>query len=183
MTYDPARVRGDDSLNERRGPYLDLATTNAFRLGNNPARQQDPEGLFNVTTPLNPDTFVICDVFGVKKITIIQPGPGGKTDIFKAGTPILYYRANTSSKNINHPVWSQRIYNVEDNLGLVGLGRITDREPHALDPAKFYETITDPKATTTPLVPWPYRPDSYILISAGLDGEYGTKDDIRNFGN
>ena len=28
---------------------------------------------------------------------------------------------------------------------------------------------------------WPYRPDSYVLISPGLDGLYGTPDDIRNF--
>jgi prepilin-type N-terminal cleavage/methylation domain-containing protein len=28
---------------------------------------------------------------------------------------------------------------------------------------------------------WPYRPDSYILISPGRDGLYGTSDDIRNF--
>ena len=189
LTYDPPKRRDVapqdgilDTLEERKGRYLELATTNAFRLGINQNRL-DPEGLFDDPAPLAPDTFVICDVFGVKKITIIQPGPTGKTDVFKAGTPILYYRANTSKKNINHLRWSERIYNVEDNLGLVGLGRITDSEPHALDPIKFYETITDPKATTTPLVPWPYRPDSYILISAGLDGEYGTKDDIRNFGN
>jgi hypothetical protein len=30
--------------------------------------------------------------------------------------------------------------------------------------------------------PWPHRPDSYLLISAGADGIYGTNDDIRNFG-
>jgi hypothetical protein len=30
--------------------------------------------------------------------------------------------------------------------------------------------------------PWPYRSDSYLLISAGADGLYGTDDDIRNFG-
>ncbi len=27
----------------------------------------------------------------------------------------------------------------------------------------------------------PIRADSYILMSAGFDGEYGTKDDIYNF--
>jgi len=29
---------------------------------------------------------------------------------------------------------------------------------------------------------WPYRPDSYVLISSGKDGIYGSEDDIRNFG-
>ena len=30
-------------------------------------------------------------------------------------------------------------------------------------------------------MPRPYRADSYILISAGYDGLYGTRDDICNF--
>jgi hypothetical protein len=37
--------------------------------------------------------------------------------------------------------------------------------------------LADPKIS----IPWPYRPDSYILISAGVDGVYGTDDDITNF--
>jgi prepilin-type N-terminal cleavage/methylation domain-containing protein len=28
---------------------------------------------------------------------------------------------------------------------------------------------------------WPYKPDSYVLISAGEDGTYGTTDDLTNF--
>jgi hypothetical protein len=38
--------------------------------------------------------------------------------------------------------------------------------------------IQDPKITQNV---WPYRPDSYILISAGPDGYYGTADDIHNY--
>jgi hypothetical protein len=30
-------------------------------------------------------------------------------------------------------------------------------------------------------LPRPYRRDSYILISAGYDGLYGTADDVLNF--
>ena len=189
MTYDPDRVRGDDSLNERRGAYLELATTNAFRLGVSGPGNRD--GLFDEPVPLVPlngSTFVICDVFGVKKINIIPPVPGGETVTFKAGTPILYYRANTSEKTI------REIYNVRDNVPLTSqLRSIADGKDHPLgNPDVSYEFfygnpttgvigyIQDPKITA---VPWPYRPDSYILISAGLDGEYGTDDDIRNFGN
>ena len=40
--------------------------------------------------------------------------------------------------------------------------------------------IQDPKVTSAPTS---YRPDSFILISAGKDGIYGTADDITNFGN
>jgi hypothetical protein len=38
--------------------------------------------------------------------------------------------------------------------------------------------IRDPKI---PNIVRPYNPDSYILISAGPDGYYGTADDIHNY--
>jgi len=179
--YDPANPL---DMDKRRGPYLELVTTNAFRLGVNWNRP-DPEGLFpdTIPTPLNPDTFVICDVFGVRRIKIGQK-------IVTAGTPILYYRANTSGKTI------RAIYNVRDNVPLISILKgIADGKDHPLgDPGGMYQFfygdlimdpdqaigyIQNPKVTPTD---WPYRPDSYLLISAGLDGLYGTKDDIRNFG-
>ena len=168
----------DASLDNRRGPYLELATTNAFKLGD----------LFGDTDVLHPDTFVLCDVFGVKPIRV-----GGKT--VKAGTPILYYRANTSSKSIEPigmpPNYIDQIYNFRDNSLLLSLGKIKDGTEHRLCNSPFFYGdltavppvigyIQDPKVTA---MPWPYRPDSYILISAGADGEYGTGDDITNFGN
>ena len=66
-------------------------------------------------------------------------------------------------------------------LGKIGDVAITHRWANP-DYGKevFYEYIRDPKIMATP---WPYRPDSYILISAGADGEYGTGDDITNLGN
>ena len=194
FSYDPAKLRdvdGDgvpDTFSERRGPYLELATTNAFRLGINPARP-DPDGLFINSTPLNPDRYVICDSFGVKKVTLISG------EIVKAGTPILYYRANTASKSIEPPaIFDDRIYNVRDNMPLTTqLTSIVDGTVHRLGLAAgnyeiFYGNpatgvigyIQDPKVSARL---WPYRPDSYILISAGVDGLYGTPDDIRNFGN
>jgi hypothetical protein len=177
LTYDPAKNRDDnidgipDTLKERKGPYLELATANAFRL----------EQLFGSTGRLKKDTFVICDVFGVTPVTI-----GKKT--VKAGAPILYYRANTSSKTIEDGVqYDLRIYNRWDNSELVSIKETADEakypgRPTPVNPLVsstfFYEYIRDPKVTATP---WPSRPDSYILISAGADGLYGTKDDICNF--
>jgi type II secretory pathway pseudopilin PulG len=157
-------------FDQRRGPYLELATFDAFRLGNisilNP-------GLFFDTRPLAPNTFVLCDVFGEKKIMLSN----GKT--VRAGAPILYYRANTSAKTI------REIYNAQDNDVLIQIKQQTDNKEQPLSrPAGqfqyFYDYIRDPKISARP---WPYRPDSYILISAGADGLYGTSDDIRNFGN
>jgi len=150
-------------FDQRRGPYLELASANAFRLGN----------IFNNTGPLAPNTFVLCDVFGAEKITLAN----GKT--VRAGAPILYYRANTSAKTI------REIYNAQDNDALVMMKQQADGKIHLLADSStqyqyFYDYITDPKISARP---WPYRPDSYILISAGVDGLYGTGDDIRNFGN
>lgn len=163
---------GIDNLNKRKGPYLELATTNAFRLGE----------LFapNPTAPLNSDRFVICDVFGIKKVTVIKPltiPPEAVT--FYAGTPVLYFKANTSSKTIIPP--EPYIYSIDDNLDLINLGRVSDGKRHSIyNLSTFVPYIQDPKVTARP---WPYRPDSYILISAGADGFYGTQDDICNFGN
>ncbi len=189
MSYDPAKgrdVNGDgvpDTLDERKRPYLEQATDNAFKLGD---LYTGPMG----TGPLAPDTYVICDSFGVKKIKLAS----GET--VNAGTPILYYRANTASKGLVPPPplpFNQRIYNVRDNVPLTTqLMSIVDGTAHRLGlPAGNYQNfygnpaanvigyIQDPKVTARS---WPYRPDSYILISAGADGLYGTRDDICNFG-
>jgi type II secretory pathway pseudopilin PulG len=165
--YDPD---SEIDMNKRKGPYLDLATTSAFTLNE----------LFSVglTDPLRGDRYVICDSYGVKKVNLAN----GET--VKAGTPILYYKANAFSKSMvnDATVFEQNIYNVRDNAPLVVLGRVKDGEQHPLvDPAVFYSSeggVIDPKVTARP---WPYRPDSYILISAGPDGFYGTGDDIHNF--
>ena len=183
-TYDPAQTRDNnadtipDTFDERKGPYLELATIGAFRLGNISISKP---GMFADTDPLAPDTFVICDVFGTKKISM----PNGT--MVKAGAPILYYKANTSGKQILD------IYNMADNDSLVFVKEQADRIKDPPGPGEtlprnqlastitFFENyIADPKITARR---WPYRPDSYLLISAGADGLYGTPDDICNFGN
>ncbi|MDD5063147.1 MAG: type II secretion system protein [Phycisphaerae bacterium] len=152
----------DDLKNNRRGPYLELATANAFRLNN----------LFTgISSNYNSDAFVICDVFGKKPVKV-----GGKTVM--AGAPILYYKANTSSKTIDYtsPILrTELIYNYLDNRSF-----IYDFIPASplYDTQFFYDYIRDPKVTTAV---WPFRPESYLLISAGSDGLYGTRDDICNF--
>jgi type II secretory pathway pseudopilin PulG len=184
------------NLQERKGPYLELATANAFRLGD----------LFSSgTAPLAPNTFVFCDVFRVRKLT------DGTGKPVTAGAPILYYKANTAYKTIDPNVAiSARIYDCRDNLPLMDLGKLTVngiassiKHPLSYDlPASslkfpvFYNDryssyptpvyggsgigygIRDSKVTTNV---WPYRPDSYVLISAGPDGYYGTADDIHNY--
>jgi len=180
MTYDPLKTRDTnadgipDTMNERKGPYLDLATTSVFKVGD----------LFpsTVTGTLALDTNVICDVFAARKIRLYRTG---KTT--NAGAPILYYRANTAEKTID------TIYNIQDNDAFVQIKQAIDSRVHPLGDTNkvqfFYGNPNDPLAVgyiQNPKVTariWPYRPDSYILISAGADGLYGTNDDIHNFGN
>lgn len=182
-------------LEQRKGPYLELSTTNAFRLGTSGPGMLD--GLFDYSTlpwqcPLAPNTFVFCDVFGTKTVTTLK-GLDPITrlpavDRANAGAPILYYRANTSSKNVDAAAFEDRIYNFRDNFHIVALRRLADwkkpfdfRMQHRIEDFNyFYEYIRDPKVQGRL---WPYRHDTYILISAGADGLYGTSDDIRNFGN
>ena len=176
-----------DSLTKRKDRYLDLETANVFMLGSSGSATQD--GLFADTGPLAPRTYVLCDVFSVseRKIQLTD----GKT--VNPGTPILYYRANPASKIHTATAPDTSIYCARDNAPLIALGKAADgmkplamRRQHPLLPdfmapgfQSFYEYVRDPKVVARP---WPYRPDSYLLISAGMDGLYGTDDDIRNFG-
>ncbi len=204
-TYDPplpptmTRVRGDDTLFERRGPYLEVAKTNVFRLGESAAGAND--GLYNYNNATlagffdrNLKNYVICDVFGVRKLTIPK-GSTGEHIIATAGSPVLYYRANTSSKILEPTsLPGDLIYNCDDNLVLIRLGKLPNGGVHKLQTADGdYSTtggrylydwrykLVDPQATAAAGVRWPYRPDSYILISAGNDHEFGTEDDILNY--
>jgi len=195
-TYSPA-VR-QENLKKRRDRYIELDGANAFRLGESTAGLRD--GLFVSTAgawggqPLAPNTHVLCDVYEVPERKMMLTD--GRSVV--PGTPILYYRANPSSKTIDSTGTGtvepeDRIYNVRDNVPLISFGRLADaaklpanRQKHPLDmtsPAgwavDFYDYIRDPKVQARR---WPYRPDSYLLISAGPDGLYGTPDDIRNFG-
>jgi type II secretory pathway pseudopilin PulG len=183
-TYDPLKVRdldGDaipDTMNERKEPYLELGTASAFKLGDLYRTNANWTGI------LARDTYVLCDAFANKKIMLANTG---KT--VKAGMPILYYRADTSKKLI------RGIYNINDNDALVQLQANSDGRMHPLtNPTNLFQSFYGTAITTDGIVGyiqdpkiearvWPYRPDSYLLISAGADGLYGTPDDIRNFGN
>ncbi len=178
--YDP----GDAvEMARRKDRYLELDNVTAFRLGNAPG-----QALYNnidrLRDNINPDTFVLCDVFAIKRITM----PNGAA--VKAGSPILYYRANRSAQGLMRP--DPDIYDYRDNLILVTLGRITDGQKPLPNQTlegrqNFCEKITDwklPTVNRADSTTWyPHRPDSYILISAGPDGLYGTADDITNFDN
>lgn len=185
--FDPVdNLKHKKNLDSRKDAYLDRTNIGVFKL----------EDIY-ITPPspplaLCPGRFVICDVFTAvsRKIKI-----GGMEKTYKVGTPVLYFRANPSAENpqlIPHddPIeLAKNIYNSRDNYFLMALKRISDGKEHPLCPydtdvtkAKsgecFYGYIGDPMI---PNLTRPLRPDSFLLISAGNDGLYGTKDDICNF--
>ena len=157
----------------RKGPYLPIENANAFRL----------DDIYATTGNFNPSHFVLCDVFG--RVTNRNTGK-------RIGMPILYYKANTANTkhDIENPDDPDNIYNYRDNQNLVLLGKPWDPPdgggtPHRLavetghpNGWRFYMNTWNEQVTTTIR---PYRADTYILISAGNDGEYGTADDICNF--
>jgi len=110
----------------------------------------------------------------------------------KAGMPVLYYKADSSKLNhdsITPPVAggsNTNIYNFDDNYAITALGCPWEASPppagpaHPMqtDPLVFLKAITNTKVTSTPR---PHNEDGYILMSAGWDGLYGTRDDVYNF--
>ncbi|OHB61174.1 MAG: hypothetical protein A2167_04925 [Planctomycetes bacterium RBG_13_46_10] len=162
-TVTPEEYR--DNLSVRKGPYLPLESANAYTL----------EDIYSNTGDFDSRHFVLCDVY--RTVT-------NRTTGKKIGMPVLYYKANTANSlhNIDDPTNTNNIYNYLDNQALIALG-IPSAPPgntgHRLyDPVRFYKNTKNDKVATASR---PYRADSYILISAGFDGEYGTPDDVCNY--
>ncbi len=171
------------NLRSRKGPYLPVEGANLNTLydlygpGNFLTFNTDPNG-----------GVVLCDEY---------PRVRNRTTGKKVGMPILYYRADTSKTLHKYSADnSTNIYNCDDNLDLIDLGlpwNILSVFDHpmssfggltpdnvATDPGIFYEKTRNKKISA---MERPCRSDSYILISAGYDGLYGTDDDVFNFGN
>jgi type II secretory pathway pseudopilin PulG len=184
-----------------RKMYLQLENASAYQLRD----IYDNTAITTTTFPGNtaaggfdPNTYVLCDSYN--RVTNKNTGK-------KMGLPILYYKAD--STKLKHPSPSALpadmqtdntnglyIYNVKDNQALINMGMpwianfahplasggttIGGVNLNGIWPKKFYDITRDAKISTGDR---PVRADSYILISAGFDGEYGTKDDIYNFGD
>ena len=173
-----------DNLKARKGPFLPSESANAYQL------QNIAEG--GSVTPFDSayKNYVLCDVYNTHARNSVTGD--------RVGMPILYYKADTSCNLHGNRITDitpfnneDNIYNYLDNQALLGIGKLwlpaaergKQENMHKLAPpsddgAGFYKYTESHKITTTPR---PYRADSYILISAGYDGEYGTADDICNF--
>ncbi len=175
------------NLPRRKSPYLDVSSANAFKAQDIFEQVPGPFAQLNFR-----DTYLFCDAFPKKKIVT------GNV-VAMAGTPILYYKANTSSMVSMLPGYTNSYinyrYNFFDNDKMIQLNfalnpsvpikfiKFRDRtfysEDYKIIDRQIWESTGGSTGSSTRY--WPHRPDSYILISAGPDGMYGTADDITNY--
>lgn len=138
----------------------------------------------------NSQAGVLTDIFRNKRVTMPLTNESVKT-----GSPILYFKAkNTTIYNPASP--NQSIFNYRDNWPIFALGHNVDGvgEEHPFANTDdidangvndgiddFYDTLINPRARINGIGdPVPYNKDTYILLSAGSDGLYGTSDDVTN---
>lgn len=188
LGYDPT---GDYATDDLSGRSLYLPqNANAHKLGGFYAGAR--------LRPFEATSYVLCDVYA-RNVTYNNTAyPEDPMNGRPVGMPILYYQANTSGTQHPTPFNSgpplsvgpddpQNIYNYKDNQALLQRGKPWEVAPPApesrhslLDPAVFYQKTWDDKIDID--AGRPQNADSYILVSAGFDGEYGTDDDVFNFG-
>lgn len=175
-----------ENMDARKGPFVDLEKVNAYRM--NEIYAAANLGNFVQTTNIGAGAsypLVLCDVYAKKR-----SGVGAK----KTGTPILYYRAHTNFKFQDHAIDNDGvggtddddIYSYYDNAQLLLNGMPDTGDAYTVEkaavtgvPAQEFDNMIVNENITT--VDRPYRADSYILISAGKDGDFGTADDVFNF--
>lgn len=173
-----------ENRSSRTGPYLNLENANAYKL----SKLYKYPGFTELTGDPWYELYALCDVYG--KVENLGTGPR------KIGMPILYYTANTvkTEHDVNTPNSGDNIYDYRDNYDLLmfGLPPVGDHNDHPqlginvppvinpTDPVgrRFYEQTKNENVETINV---PYNADSFILLSAGGDGRYGTPDDIFNF--
>jgi type II secretory pathway pseudopilin PulG len=186
------QVNFEDSLDRRKGPYLNTDNLPIFDVGQIYTKGATPTGKVypgkydnagNTVASQN-QAPVITDIY--KSVLVTLPVSGKSAS---AGTPVLYYKANLANKFNDISSGGKLIYDIQDNEEIVQLGSVKDGTLHKIrasetDEFKYFyeEMIANPRVSIpTANTTRPYRPDSYILISAGYDGIYGTNDDVTNY--
>ena len=203
LLYRDAAVNGivntetaEENIKKRSGgmgaPFIDLENANAFRMED----VYDSTDLTAIGFVLDNGSDligspVLCDVYAKKRPSVTRA---------KTGMPILYFRARTqfTQQDYQNPAMSPTqpgaeeddVYYYYDNENLLALGSAESTPvDHPLsdgvDDLRDFEDMLVNKqilmASGTAMMKRPYRASSYILISAGKDGLYGTADDITNF--
>ena len=169
---DPPGV--DESLKARQGTYLQAEKASAANIGDLYLQSTGSPPAPRVGS-FNRYSSVLCDVYA--KTRHAQTG-------VKLGMPVLYYRAEVAKNLHDANDVDNSIYDYRDNFDLIALGQPDNAGLiHRLavnNGEQFYENTLNRQAISTG-IDRPVRSDSFILISAGWDREYGTADDIMNF--
>ena len=184
------------SLIRRKERYVELQHSGVYTIAELWQSGVAPSNIYTSAGAVNRlRSPVITDTLNLNTITL-----GGTT--VKVGLPVLYFktdgtkrfRVNETNTLVTNPTttdYSKWIYNFDDNLPVVNLPVLADpTQPDtdftdSADATKnlaqvFYEKITQ-TADTGRNYYKPFNANKFILISAGWDGVYGTKDDITNF--
>lgn len=176
------------SENRRREVYVEQKDDGCYAL-------EDIYGVGSIGSVYSPLGFgsprapVLTDIFKRKRIELTTAPPGVTTIRVKVGTPVLYFKADTTTRFMD----PRSVYDYEDNQAIIELGTVLDPTvKHRYDQSEsetvngtpmdgddfFYHKITNPDVDAFEK---PYNPRTYILMSAGPDGVFGTKDDVTNF--
>ncbi|MDH7598363.1 MAG: hypothetical protein QHH07_01840 [Sedimentisphaerales bacterium] len=186
-------VPEDQNLKQRKGPYLEPEKVSAHMLIDIYPATVLASSRFRQGQYPTDQMFVLCDVY--KRAENLN----ASSNETKLGMPVLYYKAdpagiihdpNDPRRGNTWPVETNNngfIYNYTDNIDILTLGLpwvgAGARKPHRLaDPLLFYSETSNPQYNFSgSTVRGPYRRDTFLLISAGWDSEFGTGDDVTNY--
>ncbi|MHC5073740.1 MAG: type II secretion system protein [Planctomycetota bacterium] len=192
----------------RKGPYLELGNANIHRLWNVYGGGNDGPPQLLPNSEFSTMAFVLCDAYTnvennspTGKTYIGMPVLYYRANTTGNGHP-HFIGNDPVSGPAGQPAPTPgptNYYNYLDNDALVQLGMPWLKNPlvgHLMDSTAKLTRYNDPPMNQSNAyffyhntydedVPLPqgrpHRSDSFILLSAGLDGEYGTSDDITNF--
>ncbi len=170
LGYDPDGTYNQEDLSGRR-LYIEGQNANPNPINSYPGD----------TESMEPNIYVLSDIYS----HVEHPVTGRSF-----GMPILYYKASVSNHyhSLADADAGNSVYDYADNHSLVESLSVPDS-----DATQEHTLFIDPQATFYESTTWstifylgedmvvPYRATSYILLSAGFDGEYGTDDDVYNF--
>jgi len=174
---------------ERRAPYIQLEAAPAVR-------DNDPEKAPNASSSNAPNTgrLILLDGYGFP-ILYYRAEPGAEiafTQSRKAGSLLGTYCQEdnadfTGSTSLSKNGWDLKpgkFHNMKDfDDQATGDPSVANQQPRI---NTFNEKLYNPdvfnatKSGTSGAIK-PYNADSFILLSPGADGVYGTRDDVKNF--
>ncbi len=197
--YDSTQANSRD---RRKGPYGEFKHIELFTIYDLWQGENGTSMIYDSQSAAVPARRapVFTDAF--RRFRVDNPAGSGTV---RVGMPILYFKANraasrsfrlnqTAQTEVTDPVLDDMrnwTYNYLDNAAVVNLPSLADttqEAPHYVDPdddtkskAKvFYEQITQRSEPDRPYYK-PFNANTFILITAGWDGIYGTDDDVTSF--